>query len=106
MNGAWLVGHRDHQAGAIFARNRWRCQSLRQTNHGKSCAVGGFVLNGMRHDVQTKLRGCTLTGQGGPSGICGRQTCAFCIAGDGAAFGMGQVLSEPGLALRQSLWVR
>ena len=103
MHGAWLVGHRDHQAGAIFARNRWRRQGLRQTNDGKPCAVGGFVLNGMCHDVQTKLGGCSLAGQAGPSGVGGGQTRAFGIAGNSTALRMRQVLCEPSLALRQSL---
>jgi hypothetical protein len=57
-------------------------------------------------DVQAELGGCALAGNAGPGRMVRGQACAFGIAGDGAAFGIGQVGVEPALALCQGLRVR
>jgi hypothetical protein len=57
-------------------------------------------------DVQAEFTACALTRNAGPRRVAGRQARAFSVAGYGAPFGVGQVLGQPALALRQGLGVR
>ena len=100
------VGHRHHQAGAVAARCRRRAQRLGQADDGEPGAVVGVVLDGVGHDVQAELGGRAFAGQRRQAGLVRGQARAFGVAGNGAAFGVRQMLGQPALALRQRLRMR
>ncbi len=103
MHGAGPVRYRDDQAHAVLTRGWRRAQCLRQTDHREARAIEGIVLNRVRSHMQTKFATGAFTGNGGPSGVGGSQTCALGVAGCALSFGIWQVSGEPVLTLGQRL---
>ena len=106
VHGPWLIGNADDQAGAIFARWFRRIQCLRQANDGKARFIMRLILYRVRDDMQTLRRRGAFAAQCHPIWIFFGQACAFGIAADGTALGLGQMLADPVLALRQGLRMR
>ena len=70
---------------------------------GEAGAVVRVVLDRRGDDVQAELARRALAGDAGQRVVEAGQARAFGVARDRPAFGVGQVVAEPGMALRERL---